>query len=161
MRCVLDPPAYTCLHACFQSATKTKLAQAASKFGVAFEYRMHVCVRRVCAQVEALRERLQRQTDIAVRAEVALQQLAVSSAREAGELRNQVGAAWGCGGGAGATCRCCPWRADGMINTHMHRYAVAVLHASHALSCALKHMHSQAGCTYSIIAPALRHPSLC
>ncbi|PNW83379.1 hypothetical protein CHLRE_05g245701v5 [Chlamydomonas reinhardtii] len=45
---------------------------------------------RLALEVEALRERLQRQTDIAVRAEVALQQLAVSSAREAGELRNQV-----------------------------------------------------------------------
>ncbi|KAG2430866.1 hypothetical protein HXX76_009840 [Chlamydomonas incerta] len=45
---------------------------------------------RLALEVEALRERLQRQTDIAVRAEVALQQLALSSAREAGELRTQV-----------------------------------------------------------------------
>ncbi|KAG2445056.1 hypothetical protein HYH02_008924 [Chlamydomonas schloesseri] len=45
---------------------------------------------RLALEVEALRERLQRQTDIAVRAEVALQQLAVSSAREAFELRTQI-----------------------------------------------------------------------
>jgi hypothetical protein len=40
--------------------------------------------------VEALRERLQRQTDIATRAEVALQSLALSAGREAGELRSQL-----------------------------------------------------------------------
>lgn len=46
---------------------------------------------RLALEVEVLRERLQRQTDIAVRAEAALQQLAHSSAQEAAELRTQVG----------------------------------------------------------------------
>ncbi len=46
---------------------------------------------RLALEVEVLRERLQRQTDIATRAESALQQLAVSSSRETGELRQQVG----------------------------------------------------------------------
>ncbi|KAG2496058.1 hypothetical protein HYH03_005977 [Edaphochlamys debaryana] len=45
---------------------------------------------KLALEVEVLRERLQRQTDIAVRAEAALQHLAVSSSREAGELREQI-----------------------------------------------------------------------
>ncbi|GLI71494.1 hypothetical protein VaNZ11_016709 [Volvox africanus] len=45
---------------------------------------------KLALEVESLRERLQRQTDIAVRAEAALQQLAVSSRKETMELRQQI-----------------------------------------------------------------------
>ncbi|EFJ46281.1 hypothetical protein VOLCADRAFT_118141 [Volvox carteri f. nagariensis] len=45
---------------------------------------------KLALEVESLRERLQRQTDIAVRAETALQQLAVSSRKETMELRQQI-----------------------------------------------------------------------
>ncbi|GFR44536.1 hypothetical protein Agub_g5806 [Astrephomene gubernaculifera] len=47
-------------------------------------------VARLALEVESLRERLQRQTDIAVRAEAALQHLALSSRRETTELRQQI-----------------------------------------------------------------------
>ncbi|KXZ46150.1 hypothetical protein GPECTOR_46g219 [Gonium pectorale] len=45
---------------------------------------------KLALEVEALRERLQRQTDVALRAEAALQNLAASSRRESAELRTQV-----------------------------------------------------------------------
>ncbi|GLC38864.1 hypothetical protein PLESTM_000788200 [Pleodorina starrii] len=45
---------------------------------------------KLALEVESLRERLQRQTDIAVRAETALQQLAVTSRKETLELRQQI-----------------------------------------------------------------------